>query len=116
LVVDPTGRRLKIPCWMVLPASAEIQITERAHLSLEALRSLTSLLTSLLNMENQTYDNLLPTFVDGGEGGDRATTTLGSDPHGGATRARRRSDTKRTAGSHGPHAGGGISSGRRKSQ
>ena len=67
---------------MVLPASAEIQITERAHLSLEALRSLTSLLTPVLNMENKTYDNLLQTVVEGGEGGDRATTTLGFDLNG----------------------------------
>jgi len=63
-------------------ASAEIQIAERAHLSLEVLLSLTSLLTPVLNMENKTYDNLLQTVVEGGEGGDRATTTLGFDLNG----------------------------------
>src|SRR5260370_1157010 len=28
-IIDPTGRRLKIPVWMLLPACAEIKITER---------------------------------------------------------------------------------------
>src|SRR5260370_121201 len=32
-IIDPTGRRLKIPVWMLLPECAEIKITERPRLS-----------------------------------------------------------------------------------
>src|SRR5438876_4968828 len=35
-VIDPTGRRLKIPVWMLLQDCADIKITERPHLSKEA--------------------------------------------------------------------------------
>jgi len=45
-VIDPTGRRLKIPVWMLLPECAEIRITERPDLSKQALLSLTSLLST----------------------------------------------------------------------
>ena len=38
-VIDPTGRRLKIPLWMLSPDSAEMKIVERAHLSRGALLS-----------------------------------------------------------------------------
>src|SRR5215831_18476832 len=43
-IIEPTGRRLKIPVWMLLPECAEIKITERPRLSREALLSLTLLL------------------------------------------------------------------------
>jgi hypothetical protein len=81
-VIDPTGRRLKIPVWMLLPDCAEMRIAERPHLSKEALLSLTSLL-SPPDPEGPVHDNLLQTVVDGCKGGERAaTTTSGSDqPH-----------------------------------
>jgi hypothetical protein len=40
-IIELTGRRLKIPVWMLLPECAEIKITERPRLSREALLSLT---------------------------------------------------------------------------
>ena len=91
-VIDPTGRRLKIPVWMLLPDFAEIKITERPHLSKEALLSLSLSLSSLLSLpdpEGHVHDNLLQTVVDGCKGGERtATTTSGSeDPKGRRRRA-----------------------------
>jgi len=115
-VIDPTGRRLKIPVWMLLPDCAEMRIAERPHLSKEALLSLTSLL-SPPDPEGHVHDNLLQTVVDGCKGGERAaTTTSGSeDPNGRRRRADGRNGTNRIDRSHGPHSGGGLSSGRRNS-
>ena len=115
-VIDPTGRRLKIPVWMLLPDCAEIKITERPHLSKESLLSLASLL-SLPDPEGHVHDNLLQTVVDGCKGGERAaTTTSGSeDPNGKSRRADGRKGTDRNHRSHGPHFDGGLSSGRRNS-
>jgi hypothetical protein len=42
--MDPSGRRLKIPVWMLSPECAEIMISERPHLGKEALLSLASLI------------------------------------------------------------------------
>src|SRR5580704_5816326 len=39
-VMDPAGRRLKIPIWMLLPECAETTISQRPHLSKQALLSL----------------------------------------------------------------------------
>src|SRR5260370_41423620 len=39
-VIDPAGRRLKIPIWMLLPECAEITISQRPHLGKQALLSL----------------------------------------------------------------------------
>src|SRR5215469_13511276 len=39
-VMDPAGRRLKIPIWMLLPECAEITISQRPHLGKQALLSL----------------------------------------------------------------------------
>jgi hypothetical protein len=52
-VIDPTGRRLKIPMWMLSPDSAEMRIAEGAHLSRDALLSLTSLLATRLDPPGQ---------------------------------------------------------------
>src|ERR1700730_9265776 len=74
-IIDPAGKRLKIPVWMLSPAAANIKTTERALLSREALLSL----TSLLNQPSVTgkHDNLLPTSVDECKGGhDAAAETL----------------------------------------
>ncbi len=36
-VMDPAGRRLKIPVWMLLPECAEITISQQPHLGQQAL-------------------------------------------------------------------------------
>jgi hypothetical protein len=116
-IIDPTGRRLKIPVWMLLPECADIEITERPRLSKEALLSLTSLLPTPHNPEDHDRDKLLQTAVDGCEGGHRgATTTSGpDDPKSKRSRADGRKGTRRPDRSYGPHSGGGVSSGGRKS-
>jgi hypothetical protein len=116
-VLDLTGRRLKIPLWMLSPDSAEIKITERAHLSREALLSLALLLAQLLDTEGRTHDNLLQTDLEASKGGHRAaTTTCGPNPNGRAKGVHRRNGSNRTGRSHGPDSGGGLSSRRRETQ
>ena len=116
-VIDPTGRRLKIPVWMLLRDCAEIKITERPYLSKDALLSLTYLVPPPLDPKGQVHGNLLQTAVDGCEGGRRgATKTSGpDDPKGKRGRADGRNGTRRSDRSHGPRSGGGLSRGRRKS-
>jgi hypothetical protein len=116
-VIDPAGKRLKIPVWMLARDCAEMKITERPHLSREALLSLASLISSPPASEDHAHDNLLQTAVDGCKGGRRgATTTSGpGDPKRNRDRADGRSDTHRSDRSHGPRSGGGLSRGRRKS-
>ena len=116
-VIDPTGRRLKIPVWMLSRDSAEIQIAERPQLSKGALLSLAPLIASQLDSRDHVRDNLLQTAVDGCKGGRRgATTTSGpDDPKERLGRATGYSDTRRSDRSHGPRSGGGLSRGGRKS-
>src|SRR5207245_8962244 len=45
-IIDSTGRRLKIPVWMLVPDSAEIKLAERRRLSTEAPLSVTCWLLS----------------------------------------------------------------------
>ena len=111
-VKGPTGKRLKIPAWMLTPDSSDVQIAEQPHLSMEALLSLTSLIAPLLDIVNH---NLPQTVVDGCKGGQRgATTTSGSDDAKGM-RERAGRSTNRTDRSDGPHSSRGLSSRRRKS-
>ena len=114
-VIDRAGKRLKIPVWMLSPDSSVIRISERVHLSKEALLSLTSLLSPHAG-EDRGHDNLLPTAVDGGKGGHRgATGTVGPDGPGRKRNRARRCDSARRSGrSDGSHSGGGISGERRK--
>ena len=113
-IIEPTGRRLKIPVWMLLPECAEIRISARPRLSKEALLSLTSLPTPH-NPKDHGRDNLLQTAVDGCEGGRRGATKIpGPDPKSKRSRADGRKGTRRSDRSHGPHSRGGVSSGRRK--
>ena len=116
-VIDPVGRRLKIPVWMLSPDCAEIKITERPHLSKEALLSLTSLVSSPPGPEDHVHDNLLQTAVGACEGGCRDATNVSglADPKRKRSRADGRSGTRRSDRSHGPRSGGGLSGGRRKS-
>ena len=115
-IIEPTGRRLKIPVWMLLPECAEIKITERPRLSREALLSLTSLLPTPHNPKDHGRDNLLQTAVDGCEGGRRGATEASGpdDPKSKRSRADGRKGTRRSDRSHGPHSGSGVSSGGRK--
>ena len=93
-----------------------MKIVELARLSKEALLSLTSLLATPLVAEDDVHDNLPHTRVDGCKGGDRAATTTDGpdDPRRGRAGADRRHGTNRTRRSHGPHAGGGLSSERKE--
>src|SRR5215472_16324580 len=116
-VIDPVGRRLKIPVWMLSPDCAEIRITGQPHLSKEALLSLASLMCSQLNAEGHDHDKLLQTVVAGCEGGcrDAATVSGPADREGKRSGAIGRSGTRRSDRSHGPRSGGGLSEGGRKS-
>jgi len=90
---------------------------ERPRLSKQALLSLTAVLSIPQDPEDHRRDNLLQTAVDGCKGGHRgATTTSGPDePKGKRRRADERNGTGRSDRSHGPHSGGGLSRGERKS-
>src|ERR1700736_3347033 len=68
-VIDPAGRRLKIPIWMLLPECAEITISQRPHLGKQALLSLASLIAS--QSTHPVHDNLRRPRVSGSEGGRR---------------------------------------------
>jgi hypothetical protein len=109
-VMDPAGKRLKIPVWMLSPGAANIQTNERALLSREALLSLTSLLKQASAIRE--HDNLLQTSVDGCKGGHHAAAaTLKPGPNRRGTRARRCDGQSRTGRSHGSHSGNGFSNG-----
>ncbi len=106
-VLDPVGKRLKIPTWMLSPSAANIETTEQALLSREALFSLSSLL--IQPTVTAIHDNLLQAPVDGWKGGHRAAATTHPNKRG--TRARRRDGQSRTGRSHGSHSGDGFSNG-----
>jgi hypothetical protein len=109
-VVDPAGKRLKIPVWMLSPECAAITITEEPNLNSESLLSLASLLSTRLHAADQIRVNLLQTAVDGRKGGQRgATTTSGpGDRKGKRGRTHGRKGASRTDRSHGPHSGDGL--------
>ena len=108
-VIDQTGRRLKIPAWMLSPEAAGTVISEQIHLSKEALLSLVSLL-SVRAGEDHGHDNLLPTAVDECKGGHRgATGTIGPGDSGKKRNRVRRCDSARRSGrSDGSHSGGSV--------
>jgi hypothetical protein len=112
-VMDPGGRRLKIPVWMLSRECAEIVISERPHLGKEALLSLASLIASQPDSKGRGHDDLLQTPVSGCEGGHRdATSTSGPDDSKGMRcRVDGRGGTRPTHRSHGPHCSGGLSRG-----
>jgi hypothetical protein len=112
-VMDAAGKRLKIPVWMLLPAAADMKISEQSRLSREALLNVTLLLRQSVGAED--HDNLLQTSVDGCKGDQHgAATTLKPDPTRRGTRARRCDGESRTGRSHGSHSGDSSSSGRRE--
>ena len=112
-VMDPGGRRLKIPVWMLLRECAEIMISERPHLGKEALLSLASLIASQPDSKGRVHDDLLQTPVSGCEGGHRGTTSTSGpdDSKGKRCGVDGRGDTRRSHQSHGPRCGGGLSQG-----
>jgi hypothetical protein len=115
-VVDPAGRRLKIPTWMMLPECAETTISQRPHLSKQVLLSLASLITSQLDSKDPAHDNLRQTRGSGRQGGrGGATSTSGSDdPKRMRCRANGRSDARRSDRSDGPRSSSGLSRGGKK--
>ena len=117
-VIDATGRRLKIPVWMLSPESAEIKIAEQPYLSKKALLGLASLVERPKGTENRVHANLLPAVVDTCKGGQRAATTTPGPGNRkrGCRGADRRGDASRIDRSDGPRSGGGLSNGRRKSR
>ena len=108
-VIDQTGKRLKIPAWMLSPDAGSIAISEQIHLSKEALLSLASLL-SVRAGEDHGHDNLLPIAVDECKGGHRgATGTIGPGDSGKKRNRARKCDSARRSGrSDGSHSGGGV--------
>jgi hypothetical protein len=112
-VIDPSGRRLKIPVWMLSRECAEMTISERPYLSKEALLSLATLIASQPDSEARVHDDLLQTSVSGCDGGHRgAASTSGPDDSKGMRRGvTGPSDTRRTHRSHGPRCSGGLSCG-----
>jgi len=107
--MDRAGKRLKIPVWMISPDSAEIGLSERAHLSGEALLQLVSLIAK---SAIEIHDNLLQTSVDGCKGGHHAAATaLEPDTNRRGTRAGQRAGKGRTGRSHGPDSRNGFSDG-----
>lgn len=114
-VLDPGGRRLKIPVWMLEPECARITVSEQPYLGKEALLSLASLIASQRDSKNCAHDDEPQTAVRGREGGHRgATPASGPD---GSKRARPRvngrSDTRRSHRPDGTRCGGGFSRGGR---
>ena len=47
-VIAPDGARLKIPIWMVSPQAAQIELSEKAEISVRALVALVHLLEPFL--------------------------------------------------------------------
>jgi hypothetical protein len=110
-VIDPGGRRLKIPVWMLLRECAETMISERPHLGKEALLSLASLIASQPGSKGRVHDDLVQTPVSGCEGGHRGTTSTSGpdDSKGKRCGVDGRGDTRRSHQSHGPRCNGGLS-------
>jgi len=113
-VLDPNGRRLKIPTWMLSAEAADVRIAQQAFLSKHALQSLVDLLAVRLPTEDNIHDNLLPR-VAGPPGGQRgAVATSRRDDEHNSGSARRRKDPQRGNRSDGPHSRSRISNSRSK--
>jgi hypothetical protein len=115
-VIDPNGKRLKIPVWMLLPDCVETKIVQQPNLSKDALLSLASLLAVPPDVEHHLRDNLQQTVVDRHKGGKRGSTRASGpdDRKGIHRRTARGDDQSRSDRSDGPHSGRGFQSGRRK--
>ena len=114
-VLDPGGRRLKIPVWMLEPECARIIVSEQPHLGKEALLSLASLIGSQLDSKDWAHDDDPQTAVSGCEGDHRGATAA-SGPDGSKRaqpRVNGRSDTRRSHRPDGTRCCGGFSRGAR---
>jgi hypothetical protein len=100
---------------MLLPDCTAIKISDQVYLGRESLLSL-MLLLSPHTPEDRDHDTLLPTAVDGCNGGDRgsAKTTGSVDPERKRGRADGCDGARRSDRSDGSHSDGGLSGGRRK--
>jgi hypothetical protein len=115
-VLDQSGKRLKIPVWMLSPECGEIRFSQEPNLSRESLLSLASLISSLHNPECDVHGNLLQTVVTGCEGGcrDAATVSGHAACEGERSRATGKNGAGRTDRSHGARPGRSLSQGGRK--
>jgi hypothetical protein len=105
-VVDPIGKRLKIPAWMLSPVAGKAEIALQAYLNRESLL----ILVTLLDSTGEKSDNLLQTSVDKSKG-DRHAATATAKPGSNRRGTRnRKSGESRTARSHGTYFGDGVSS------
>ncbi len=84
-VVDPIGKRLKIPVWMLSRVAGKAEIASQAYLSRESLLSLVTLLEST----GEKSDNLLQTSADKSKG-DRHAATATAKPGSNRRRTRNR--------------------------
>jgi len=109
--MDPAGRRLKIPVWMLLAECAEVKISQQPYLGKHALLSLASLIASQFDFKDRVHDNLMQTRVSGCEEGSRDATSIAGadDPKGMRCRANGCSDTRRSDRSDGPRSSSGLS-------
>jgi hypothetical protein len=109
--LDPGGRRLKVPIWMLEPECATTTISKQPHLSKEALLSLASLTGSQPDSKDCAHDDDPRTPVGGCEGGHRgATPTSGPDgPKRARPRVNGRGDTRRSDRPDGTRCCGGFS-------
>jgi hypothetical protein len=98
-VVDPTGRRLKIPAWMLSPEAGELRLSEQPLASARALLKLAGLLAPRLAAPegDATSDSLAPKTK--GKTAERRRT------RGTASTGRRARRAKGRAASSDPRAG-----------
>jgi hypothetical protein len=99
--------------WMLSPDSVDIQISEQALLSKEALLSLSTLLAAL---RQRDHVNLQPIVVNESEGGHCGATRADGpdDPARNPGRARKPDRSGRSGRSDGALSSSGISRRRRK--
>ncbi|MBV9936944.1 MAG: hypothetical protein JO150_00450 [Acidobacteriaceae bacterium] len=103
-VIDPAGKRLKIPVWMLTPVSAHVPILPHATLHRESLLQLALLLPH--QTASGSHDKLRPPSLDGDKEGHHATAvTPQPDSKRRGTRARRGDNPGRTDRPHGSPAG-----------
>ena len=92
-VADPTGRRLKIPCWMLSTEAGELGLTAQAEVGVRALLNLAELLKAHLSPPEPatTRDSLSPTS----ESAERRKTRGAASTGGRSRRTKRRSASHR---------------------
>jgi hypothetical protein len=103
-VIDPAGKRLKIPLWMLAPASAHVPILPHATLPQESLLQLALLLKH--PTVSGPHDKLRPPSVDGDKEGPPATAvTLAPHSNRRGSHSSRGNHKSRTGSSAGSPAG-----------